>query len=198
MAWAIFWLPLVAGILLGGLAVGSWYGGDKTVAVWVGFVGVICLVLTATLQVQQYVWRVANQPQLTLVSGEQPTFLRWDPPNSYQMQVNDIPNPNYGAWKVPTLHVHNTGAFAQDATFKWGVTPYEVKALVESSPRFNDQTVLVEPNQVTLGPKSGGSGISFSHPLQWTISVPLPFITRDTAVFIRMLAFRCSSRHARL
>ncbi len=183
MDWAIFWLPLVAGILLGGLAVGSWYGGDKTVAVWVGFVGAVCLLLTAALQVQQYVWRVANQPQLSLLPSDQRAYLRWDPPASYQMQINDVPNPDYGAWKVPTLLIRNTGAVAQDAKIKWGVTPHEVQALVDSSHRFNDHTVRVEPNRLTFGPKTG-SGTPFIHPLQWSVSLPIPFITRETAVYI--------------
>ena len=60
MEFAIFWLPLIAGLLLGGLAVGAWYGGDKTLAIWVGFVGAVCLVLLVALQIQQEVWRTAN------------------------------------------------------------------------------------------------------------------------------------------
>jgi hypothetical protein len=118
MNWAIFWLPLIAGFLLGGVAVGGWYGGDKTFAVWIGFVGTICFLLTAALQIQQYVWRVADQPKLSLLPTGQDWYLKWDPPTSYQMQTNDIPNPKYGAWKVPTLTVSNSASVAQDATIK--------------------------------------------------------------------------------
>jgi hypothetical protein len=186
MNWAIFWLPLIAGILLGGLAVGNWYGGDKTLAVWVGFVGAVLFLLTAALKGQQYVWRVADQPKLSILPSGQRSYLRWDPPASYQMQINDVPNPDYGAWKVPALLkilVRNSGAVAQDATIKWGVTPYEMQALIESSPRLKDNIILAESNRITLGSKTTPS-TPWMHSLEWSVSVPLPFITRETTAFI--------------
>lgn len=183
MALAIFWLPLIAGLLLGGLAAAAWYGGDKTLAVWVGFIGAVCLLLTAALQVQQYVWSVANQPHLALVPSEQQWFLRWDPPNSYQMQINNDPNPVYGAWKVPTFQIRNTGTVAQDASIKWAVTPFQVDALIASSTRLKDQKVEVKSNEVRLAPQSG-PGIAFLHPMEWSNTITLPFITRETTTFI--------------
>ena len=72
MEFAIFWVPLVASILLGGVAIAAWYGGDRTLAIWVGFVGAICFLLTMALQVQQHVWRTANQPKLVWSSSKEP------------------------------------------------------------------------------------------------------------------------------
>jgi len=183
MAFAIFWLPLIAGLLLGGVAVGAWYGGDKTLAVWIGFAGAVLLLLTAALQIQQFVWTVTNQPHLVLLPSETRSFLRWDPPHSFQMQVNDIANPDYGAWKVPTLKVRNTGVVAQDATIKWGVTAYEVEGLVASSKRLQDVKATVEPKRIIFSPKAG-PGSPFVHPLELSATVPVTFITRETSIYI--------------
>lgn len=64
---AIFWLPLVAGVLLGGIAGSAWYGGDKIPAIWIGFFGIICFLLTGTLQLQQFAYANLLQPEITLV-----------------------------------------------------------------------------------------------------------------------------------
>jgi hypothetical protein len=184
MEFAIFWLPLVASILLGGVAIAAWYGGDRTLAIWAAFVGAIFFLLTMALQVQQHVWRTANQPKLILETLEDAhSFLRWNPPASFQMQINDQPNPPYGAWKVPIFLLRNTGGFAQDATAKWGLTPFDVQAILDSSPRFRAVHVALQNDQVTFGP-SNGAGTPFIHPLAWTSSVPLPFLTREQQIFI--------------
>src|SRR5260221_2078315 len=44
------WLPLVAGVLLAGIAGNAWYGGDKIPAIWIAFFGIVCLLLTAILK----------------------------------------------------------------------------------------------------------------------------------------------------
>jgi hypothetical protein len=53
MELAIFWLPVIGGILLGGLAGNAWYGGDKTLGLWLAFVGFICFQFVVVLQIQQ-------------------------------------------------------------------------------------------------------------------------------------------------
>lgn len=183
MAFAIFWLPLIASLLLGSLAIGAWYGGSKTLAVWVGFVGATCFLLTGALQLQQHVWTVANQPYLTLTPSNQSFFLRWDPPKSFQMQINNIPDPDYGAWKVPKLHIQNAGQFAQDATIKWGVTPYDRNSLISSSKRLKDVKIILEQNRITCAPNSG-AGTPFIHDVEWSGSLQLPFLTRNVETFI--------------
>jgi hypothetical protein len=46
------------GLLLGSLAIGMWYGGgNKIAAIWIGFAGVVCFLLIAAVQMQDYVWK---------------------------------------------------------------------------------------------------------------------------------------------
>jgi TRAP-type C4-dicarboxylate transport system permease small subunit len=59
---AVFWLPLLAGILLSGIAGSAWYGGDKIPAIWIAFFGVVCLLLTAALQIQNFAYANLLQP----------------------------------------------------------------------------------------------------------------------------------------
>jgi Resolvase, N terminal domain len=61
---AIFWLPVVGGILLGGLAGNAWYGGDKILALWLTFFGLICFGLVAVLQIQQTILQSKASPPL--------------------------------------------------------------------------------------------------------------------------------------
>jgi hypothetical protein len=66
---AIFWLPIVGGILLGGLAGNAWYGGNKIVALWLTFFGLICFALVAVLQIQQAILQSktsSQQPDVAL------------------------------------------------------------------------------------------------------------------------------------
>lgn len=60
----LFWLPLVASILLGGFAASTWYGGDKILAIWLVFAGVVFLLLTRTVQIQQKI-RTADSNNAT-------------------------------------------------------------------------------------------------------------------------------------
>lgn len=56
----IFWLPIIAGILLGGIAGSAWYAGDKILSLWLAFAGLICLLLVATIQIHQYLSKTKN------------------------------------------------------------------------------------------------------------------------------------------
>jgi hypothetical protein len=68
-------------------------------------------------------------------------------------------------------------------TIRWSTTPFEIKALIDSSPRFKAHKSILEENRVTFGPASG-PGNFFQHPILWSMTVPLPFITRENNVFI--------------
>lgn len=61
MELAIFWLPIIGGILLGGIAGAAWYGGNKIFGLWAGFFGVICLLLVGVFQIQNAVLSSAER-----------------------------------------------------------------------------------------------------------------------------------------
>ena len=69
---AIFWLPIIGSILLGGLAGTVWYGGNKTFGLWLAFAGLICLGLVVVLQIQQAIWAShASEPAATTATPKQ-------------------------------------------------------------------------------------------------------------------------------
>lgn len=53
---AASWLVVIGPILIG-LAGCIWYGDGKTPALWVGFTGIVLLLLAAVLQWQQAIWK---------------------------------------------------------------------------------------------------------------------------------------------
>jgi hypothetical protein len=57
---AVFWLPIIGGILLGSVAVSAWYGGDKILGLWCAFAGLICFLLVGVIQIQQAI----SNPQI--------------------------------------------------------------------------------------------------------------------------------------
>jgi hypothetical protein len=59
---AIFWLPILGGILLGGICFNAWYSGSKIVALWTGFAGLLCFELLAAAQWHQAISKAAHQP----------------------------------------------------------------------------------------------------------------------------------------
>jgi hypothetical protein len=83
---AIFWLPVVGGILLGGLAGNAWYGGDKILALWLTFFGLICFGLVAVLQIQQTILQSKASPSLTATNSLDNTIgyeCAWSAPPSH-------------------------------------------------------------------------------------------------------------------
>ncbi len=63
----LFWLPLIASILLGGVAASAWYGGDKSLGLWLAFAGVVLLLLTGAIQIQRSIRSDANDKTATSV-----------------------------------------------------------------------------------------------------------------------------------
>src|ERR1700752_4379648 len=99
----IFWLPLVAGIILGGMSPSVWYGGDKLAALWMTFAGLVCLLLTAAFQVHAYIQSTILQPQFEIIS-QQKSLITWNPPTENVLIIkgeNDQLPP--GNWRVPTF-----------------------------------------------------------------------------------------------
>lgn len=180
---AIFWMPLIAGIILGGMAPSVWYNGDKISALWMTFVGVTLLLLTATFQVQSYIQAPILQPNFDVIKPEQKSILTWNPPIDNSLNVkgeNDNLPP--GNWRVPTFTVKNgTPINAQDVTVKWSATKYDPSSLIANKPIFQNRQVTVANNQVTL---SAAGGVPFQHPFEFTASINKPFITRSGEIFI--------------
>jgi hypothetical protein len=58
---AIFWFPLLGGVLLGGIAGSAWYGGNKSLGLWLGFAGAICFALVAVLQIQDRILKAGAE-----------------------------------------------------------------------------------------------------------------------------------------
>jgi hypothetical protein len=52
MAFAELWLPIIGAGIFIAWAIGAWYGGNKYLATWLAFAGIVCLVLLGTLQWQ--------------------------------------------------------------------------------------------------------------------------------------------------
>jgi hypothetical protein len=55
MAFAELWLPILGAGICIAWAIGAWYGGNKPLAIWLVFVGLVCLLLLLALQAQRAV-----------------------------------------------------------------------------------------------------------------------------------------------
>jgi hypothetical protein len=62
MAFAELWLPIFGAGICIAWAISAWYGGNKTLSIWLAFVGVVCLLLLGTLQWQHYIEKDDGQP----------------------------------------------------------------------------------------------------------------------------------------
>lgn len=66
---AVFWLVIV-GPLLVGVAATIWFGnGGRTLALWIGFTGIVLLILAPVLQLQKFVNEAVLPPSVSHVSG---------------------------------------------------------------------------------------------------------------------------------
>jgi hypothetical protein len=180
---AIFWLPLLAGIILSGLAPSIWYGGDKLAALWIAFVGIVCLLLTATIQIQGYVQANILQPQFE-VEPQQRSILVWGQnphPNILNVKgENDqIPGEN---WKVPAFNIKNkTPENAQDVRIRWSAPKYDPTAITAKAPIFNDRQIEFSNNSFLLAAPKTDPGRS---PFTFSMTMEKPFITRASETYI--------------
>jgi hypothetical protein len=181
---AIFWLPLFAGILLGGLVPSVWYGGDKLSALWMGFFGVVCLLLTGTFQLQRYISENVLQPSLELSPSADRFILSWDSSFSNLLNIrgeNDTgPKSN---WRSPTFTIKNSSSIsAQDVTFKWTAAKYDPSAVISSAARFKHATTnIVGDSELLIStPNTGGGQNSFA----FSASTSAAFITKQADAFI--------------
>jgi hypothetical protein len=178
----VFWLPLIAGIVLGGLSPSVWYGGDKIAALWMTFFGIALLLLTATFQIQSFIQTTILQPKFQL-TPEQKSILTWDPPNNSALSIkgenDDLPP---GNWKVPIFAIKNiTPVNAQDVTVKWSAAKYDPSTVTANSAIFQGRQVTIATNMITL---SSPGGIPHQNPFAFSAAINKPFITRSAEIFI--------------
>jgi hypothetical protein len=177
----IFWLPLVAGIILGGLSPSVWYGGDKIAALWMTFAGLVLLLLTATFQAQTYIQSTILQPQFE-VSAPQRSILTWDPPADNSLNIkgeNDQLSP--GGWKVPIFTIKNRTAInAQDVRVKWSAAKYDPASLTANASILQGRQIAIANNTITLS----GGGVPHQNPFAFSATIEKPFITRSAETFI--------------
>ena len=177
----IFWLPLLAGIILGGLSPSIWYGGDKIAALWMSFAGLMLLLLTATFQLQSYIQANILQPQFE-VTPEQKSLLTWNPPTDNSLNIkgeNDQLSP--GQWKVPIFTIKNlTAVNAQDVKIKWSAARYDAVALTANAPILQGKQIAIANTLITLS----GGGVPHQNPFGFSSTVDKPFITRSSEMFI--------------
>jgi hypothetical protein len=180
---AIFWLPLIGALILGTLVPFLWSGEQKIPALWVGFFGIVCLLLTGAFQVQDFIERRLLQPQLEIDSPVQRSLLKFDPRQDNSMNVrgeNDV-LPSDG-WKVPTLTVKNTSpVYAQDVTLNWVAAPYDIKALVASNPDLVRSQFTTDGQSLKI---TSQNSIPFVHPFSFKSVMPLTFITKSAGIFV--------------
>jgi hypothetical protein len=153
---AIFWLPLVAGVLLGGIAGSAWYGGDKIPAIWIAFFGILCFLLTGTLQFQQYTYANLLQPEIELVPPSQRSILTWNPPERFfiQSRAEDKPSTAQDRADAPVIVFENKSTvIGQDASISWDIAPFEMQSLANSSERLKSFDVKIDGDYVTVGAK---------------------------------------------
>ena len=187
---AIFWLPLIAGVLLGGIAGSAWYGGDKIPAIWIGFFGIVCLLLTGAFQIQQFAYANLLQPEIELSVPDPRSILIWDPPKTFYFTTAPSAGPasTAGESKSPVILLQNKSSiFGQDATATWEILRVDNKALIAGSSRFSNWEAQLEGDRLTVGPKlplTVPTGLPHRLDPAFKQNVPLPFLARETETFI--------------
>jgi hypothetical protein len=183
---AIFWLPLVAGVLLGGIAASAWYGGDRIAAIWISFVGLVCLLLTGAFQAQQYVSAHLLQPEIEVTAPALRSVLRWDDPKKqpgFTVLPENKTDAQIGLSISPKLGLKSrNGIFAQDATVEIEIPYFDLAALASTSNRLGGQYLQRNGDHVILGTQPTGPFVTF--PVSTRRVVRLPFIARDAEVEI--------------
>ncbi|HUX91427.1 MAG TPA: hypothetical protein VMV48_12145 [Gallionellaceae bacterium] len=112
----LFWLPLVASILLGGFAASAWYGGDKILGLWSVFAGVVFLLITGTIQIHQNILGAESAKVTEAVPDKATVLAQRAYVTVSDAEVSDLTNPT-----APTVAViiKNTGATpAYDLTWR--------------------------------------------------------------------------------
>jgi hypothetical protein len=181
---AIFWLPLVAGVLLGGIAGSAWYGGDRIPAIWIAFFGVLCFLLTAALQFQQYTYANLLQPDIDLVLPSQRSILTWNPPENFMFttRAEDQPVQPHRSFAPIIAFENRSNIIGQDASISWDIPRFDVKSLIDASSRLKAYDVKLDGETFTIGARAPitqpvGLGMSYQSVFKQSVP-PIAFLAR--------------------
>lgn len=179
----VFWMPLIAGIILGGMSPSVWYGGDKIAALWMTFVGVALLLLTATFQLQSYIQGTILQPQFEVFAPADKSILTWNPPADSLLNIKgEHDNLPPGGWRSPILTVKNSAPInAQDVTVTWSATRYDPTTLSNNAAIFQGRQIAVTNDLITL---FEAGGMPAQNPFRFSAALDKPFITKSAEIFI--------------
>jgi len=138
---------------LGGIAGSAWYGGDKIPAIWIAFFGIVCLLLTAALQFQQYTYANLLQPEIEIQTPTRRSVLTWNPPASFFIESRAEDQPQRQAQSTSPIIVfeNKSSIIGQDASISWELPQFDVHALVQGSQRFRSCGVKIENDTITIG-----------------------------------------------
>jgi hypothetical protein len=180
MEFAIYALAIVGPAVMG--AGGVFATWNKTLGLWIGFVGAVLAILALALYLQNDILKAVSQPKIDLRPPHERFVLRWEKAKYAPFtRLQDRP-PDAGLGVYPTLRLVNSSpANALDASIRWQVAPFDVADLLSRSPRFANIKVHHQPNSVTF--EAVGMMLQ-SVNYATSTTYPVNYITRKADAFI--------------
>jgi hypothetical protein len=122
------WLPLIGAGILGAIAVSAWFAGQRSVGIWFGFAGTICLLLLVALQAQDFVNRQDATP-VQVINAQNRAYVNVSTAELTRFQPGD--------WVQAVIRVKNFGQTPASNVRIWqyvDVKPYPYPKNIEFDP----------------------------------------------------------------
>jgi hypothetical protein len=149
MEFAIYALAIVGPAVMG--AGGVFATWNKTVGLWIGFVGAVLLLLSLAIYLQNDILKQLSQPSVYMKPPAERFVLRWEKARYTPFTRLQDRAPDVGLGLYPTMQLVNTSPVnALDASIRWQIAPYDHRGLLEQSSRFEHIQVRYDDNQVTF------------------------------------------------
>jgi hypothetical protein len=180
MEFAIYALAIVGPAVMGvGGVFATW---NKTVGLWIGFLGAVLLVLSLALYLQNDILKQLSEPIVYMKPPPERFVLRWEKGKYAAFTRLQDRAPDVGQGLYPTMQLVNTSPVnALDASIRWQIAPYDYRGLLQQSPRFEHIKVDYEENQVVFtGDNILAQGMRFATSSTTSIN----YITRKADAFI--------------